>query len=192
MEHDPDPSSQTGGLKFLLPAGDRTTVQLVDKKGENEDHQPAHDPPKTLYKVAKELQAKHGGADLVISGHGRLISHMDAPGSHGYCLEFPPGHQKCEPMRYSLKGDATGVSSGNVFRVIAAAESYEGYVALMWRLAFNDVKKQLGPRKPMLLTTKEIAIEKGMAELIGKAIMMASTLPKDGVVKAARWLLMLQ
>ena len=173
MEHDPDPSNQTGGLKFLLPAGDRTTVQLVDKKGDNEDNQPAHDTPKTLYKVAKELQAKHGGADLVISGHGRLISHMDAPGSHGYCLEFPPGHQKFEQMRYSLKGDSTAISSGNVFRVIAAAESYEGYVALMWRLAFNEVKSQLGPRKPMLLTTKEIAIEKGTPKLIGKAIMMA-------------------
>ena len=72
-----------------------------------------------------------------------------------------------------MKGESTGISSGNVFRVIAAAESYEGYVALMWRLAFNDVKSQLGPRKPMLITTKEIAIEKGMPKLIGKAIMMA-------------------
>ena len=125
------------------------------------------EPPKTLYKVCKQLQSKHGGADLKITSYGSLISHMDKPGSHGYSLEFPKEHQKHNAKVYVCRGkESSQTTAGNVFRPCASKLGFKGSVGVLWRVTFNDVTKLITARKPMVMTTVEIHLQKGMPKLI--------------------------
>ena len=87
-------------VAFVLPNGDKTTVQIV--LGSDDDSK-AKPKTGTLYSLSKPLekQAAKKGASLTITAYGKLKPEGTA-GKHHYTFEFPDGNPRHSAMDYFL------------------------------------------------------------------------------------------
>ena len=116
----------------------------------------------TLYSVMKPLEkaAVEASSSLTLKGWGKILPVGEA-GKHGYELEFPTGHAKNEPQDYAPRNASDKVTSGNFFRSLACRSGWDGFLRLSWTLSIDTVKHEVEVRKPVVITSQDLKLEKG-------------------------------
>ena len=107
-----------------------------------------------------ERAAVEASSSLTLQGWGKILPVGDA-GKHGYQLEFPIGHAKNELQDYVPRNATDKVTSGNFFRSLACRSGWDGFLRLSWTLSIDTVKHQVEVRKPVVITSQDLKLEKG-------------------------------
>ena len=82
-------------------------------------------------------------------------------GRHGYTFEQPENTPQHKAQDYIPRAAAGKSTSGNMFHKMAHRNGWEGALEPMWRLSHDPVRNILTSRKPFVVTTKELRLEKG-------------------------------
>ena len=116
----------------------------------------------TFYSVMKPLEtdAVKASSSLTLNGWGKILPTGEA-GRHGYELEFPTGHPKNGPQECVPRNSSDKLTSVNCFRSLACRLGWDGFLRLSWALAIDIVKHQVEVRKPVVITSQDLKLEKG-------------------------------
>ena len=158
----PASESTLTNIPFQLMQGDRSHVRLESKTTKEGKEVKEVKAQGTFYSVMKpfEKAAVEASSSLTLQGWGKILPVGDA-GKHGYQLEFPIGHAKSEPQDYVPRNATDKVTSGNFFRSLACRSGWDGFLRLSWTLSIDTVKHQVEVRKPVVITSQDLKLEKG-------------------------------
>ena len=116
----------------------------------------------TFYSVVKPLEkaAVEASSSLTLKGWGKILPVGEA-GRHGYEMEFPAGHMKNEPQDYVPRTSSDKATNGSIFRSLGCRSGWDGFLRLSWVLGIDTVKHQVEVRKPVVITSQDLKLEKG-------------------------------
>ena len=159
----PANESALTNIPFQLTQGDRSHVRLESKLTTTDGKEVRELKAQgTFYSVVKPLEkaAVEASSSLTLKGWGKILPVGEA-GKHGYELEFPAGHTMHEPQDYQPRIASDKLTSGNFFRSLACRNGWDGFLRLSWTLSIVTVKHQLEVRKPVVITSQDLKLEKG-------------------------------
>ena len=99
---------------------------------------------------------------MTLTSYGKIEAKGQA-GKHGSGFEHPEGHPKHAPQDYILttaKAGATTTTSRNFLANLAIRDGWAGPCGTMWRLSRDLARHVLHARKPFVINTENLSLNK--------------------------------
>ncbi len=157
---DADPTKTTSQVPYALSEADKSLVELAEREQE-QDLDAAPGQRGTLYMIAKSLQKKHAGREIIISSYGKLMP-TTVNCVHGYAFAIKEDSDEFRKLAFTMKAASDSKSTaGNFFKTFAGKSTLPGLLCWIWRFNYELVHSKLQVRKPLVGLNCTITFEKG-------------------------------
>ena len=137
-------------LAWDLPEGDKTVLVLMA------DEDPTSSTA-TLYNILRDLEPKTTG-EIKLTSFGKALP-VTTNGQHSYTFEFPKDTEGHAAKAWMPGRHGNPTAHNGLHGLMADAD--QGALRVTWKVTYEAVSNTLKPVKPIVLTGRRIALEKG-------------------------------
>jgi hypothetical protein len=133
-----------------LPEGDKTVLVLSAEE----------DPTTTtatLYSILRDLEPKCTG-EITVTSFGKVLP-VTTNGKHSYTFEFPKNTEGHAAKAWLPGRVGNRKAHNGLYGLMAVADT--GALRVTWKVTYEAVSNTVKPLKPIVLTGRSIALEKG-------------------------------